>query len=387
MSKENPKHFEIWTLVTWDWLSFSDEIIWLKEETSLLIRAILNTWWPILLDLVKKSKKSWDLFDRSVIQKSNWLNVKENISKYLEKFQKFLDSSEFPQNVIESTIRKLWYELFNSWLKNLVISSWLRIPEEKYVEVPENLKNQIKNILLEEDELSSLLLFLTSYWFIELSWNIWNQFDEESENKILDVNREKLVADLMSMWATKTFEWKVDDDYYDFLDMRLDNTKKEWWSWRSFRIREKLDFTTGDVNRYYTIKRKKPENTEPSFRVCYEIEMRILKHQWVLSILDRFWLQKFREKSKDRVSLTIYDKDDHELSVKFDIDDYWTVVVDWKEIIIPTVLEIETNSKSLAEYYIKNLWLVWNIKLVTWSRWLFKYYTELQTKKWKVKKK
>ncbi len=101
--------------------------------------------------------------------------------------------------------------------------------------------------------------------------------------------------------------------------------------------------------------------------------MKILKHQWVLSILDKFGLQKTRGKSKDRISYAIYDKDDEELSVKFDIDDYDFVLIEWKEIKIPTVLEIETNSKSLAEYYIKKLWLEWNVKLVTWYRWLIRY--------------
>ncbi len=376
MSKEQ---FEVWTLITWDSLSFPDKLMDMKWEISLLVEAILKTWWEILLDTLYKSKKASDLLDWSIIQKSNWLNVKENISKYLEKISKFLTINNYPKEHIEITSRKLWFELFKSWLNNLILSNWLSIPD-KYIEVPENLKKQIYNILVWEEELSSLLIFLTSYWFIELSENIWNNFEEESENKVLDVDRDKLVADLKSLWAKKTFEWKVDDDYYDFLDMRLEESKKEWWSGSSFRIREKLDLMTWDVNRYYTIKRKKAENTEPSFRVCYEIEMRIKKIQWVLSILDKFWLKKFRDKSKDRVSFVIYDKDDTELGVKFDIDDYEKVIVDWKEVQIPTVLEIETNSKSLAEYYIKKLWLEWNVTLVSWSRWLFRYYANIDKK-------
>ncbi len=387
MSKEK-QQYEVLTLVTWDWLSTKSPriIIEFREEVSLIVEAILKTWWPKLYDLFETSKKASELLDWSSIQWSNWIDIKRNISKYLEKIEKFLLQNNFPSDDVVKTIRKLGYELFNAWLKNLVLSAWLSIPT-KYVEVPESLKNQIKNILLDEDELTSLLIFLTQYWFIELSENIGNNFEEESENKILDIDREWLIADLKSLWAVKTFEWRVDDDYYDFIDNRLETAKKEWTSGRSFRIREKLDLITWDVDRYYTIKRKKPENTEPSFRVCYEIEMRILKHQWVLSILDRFGLKKFREKAKDRVSFAIYDKDDHELSVKFDIDDYKIVSIEWKEILVPTVLEIETNSKSLAEYYIKKLWLESNVKLVTWSRGLFKYYSNIQVKNWKPKSK
>ncbi len=244
-----------WTLVQWDWLDFPETLIKTRDDISLLVEAILNAWWEALLELLYKSKKTSDLLNWMDIQKSNWLNIKQNISKYLLKIESFLLKNNFPSDYITIMIKKLWYELFNAWLKNLVNSAWLSVPK-KCVEVPENLRNQISNILLDEDELSSLLIFLTSYWFIELSENIWNNFEEESENKILDIDKSKLIEDLESIWAVKTFEWKVDDDYYDFLDMRLDNAKKSWETWRSFRIREKLDSTSWDVSRYYTIKRK-----------------------------------------------------------------------------------------------------------------------------------
>lgn len=368
-----------------DWDDITSILKSLKEDTALLVDAILKVGGIQLVSQVLNSKSINKLLDWSIIKKSNRLNIKQNINSYLLQFAKFLDKNNYPKEFIDSLLKKLWIELFNSYIKFLLLDSWIKIPPE-FVEVPDNLKKQIYNILEWEEELAYLIIFLTSCSFIELSENIWNRFEVESENKILEVDKEKLVADLLALWAVRTFEGRVEDDYFDFADWRLDKVKDTWWWNRSFRIREKADFTEWDVDRYYTIKRKKTEDVKTDFRECYEIEMRIKRHHWLLHILERFGLKKFRDKAKDRISFTVYDKDDSELSVKFDIDDYNIVIVDWKEVFIPTILEIETNCEALANTYIRRLWLEWNVKLVTWSRGLFKYYVNLQKKEKKPKK-
>lgn len=389
MTKKSVKSTEywFWTLVTWDWLKSSSEVTQIKDEISLLVRAILETWWEVLLNLVKNSKKSNVLANTSSIFSSNVLNIKENINKYLAKFNSFLESYKFPEKYIENANKKMWYELFFSWLENLLINCWFKIPD-KFIEIPENLKREISNILRFDDELASLLIFMKSCGLIEISENVWNKFEEESELKILEVNKNDLSARLEELWAKKTFHWTVEDSYYEFPDWRFDRYKQELWESISFRLREKMDIDNEwDVTMYYTIKRKRQRNIDPTFRVCNEKELEILNYTKVLQLLEKFWLKKDRTKHKHRTSYFIKDKDDDNIWVKFDIDDYGTVEIDGKKTEVPTIVEIETNSRALAEYYIKKLWLESNVKLAHWSRSLFRYYLNKENwKKWKTNK-
>nr|MDD3720629.1 hypothetical protein [Candidatus Gracilibacteria bacterium] len=357
----------------------------LKEDTSFLVESILKIGGEQLVSQLLNSRSLNKLLDWDLIKKSNRLNVKDNINSYLLQFSKFLAKNNYTKEYIDSFLKRLGTELFNSYIKFSLVDSGIKVPSE-FVEVPDILKRQIYNILEGEEELAYLIIFLISCSFIELSENIGNRFEVESENKILEVDKDKLVADLLALGAIRTFEGRVEDDYFDFSDGRLDKVKGTGGGNRSFRIREKTDFTEGDVDLYYTIKRKKTEDTKTDFRECYEIEMRIKRHYGLLHILERFGLSKFREKAKDRISFTVYDKDDSELSVKFDIDDYGIVKVDGKEVFIPTILEIETNCEALANTYIRKLGFEGNVKLVTGSRGLFKYYANSQKATKKSKK-
>lgn len=382
----NSKEYWFWTLVTWDWLNSNANVSQIKEETALLVRAILETWWEVLLNLVKNSKNNNILANTSYIFSSNVLNIRENIDKYLVKFKKFLQTYNFPEKYVDNAYKKMWYELFFSWMENLLISCWFKIPD-KFIFVPENLKKEISNILRFDDELASLLIFMKKCGLIEISKNAWNKFEEESELKILEVNKNDLSARLEELWAEKTLVWTVMDSYYEFPDWRFDRYKQELWESISFRLREKMDIEKDwNVTMYYTIKRKRQRNIDPIFRVCNEKELEILNYTKVLQLLEKFWLKKDRVKHKHRTSYLIKDKDDPEIWVKFDIDDYGTVEIDWQKVNIPTIVEIETNSRALAEYYINKLWLDWNVKLANWSRSLFRHYLEKDTKVKKVKK-
>lgn len=382
----NSKEYWFWTLVTWDWLSATADVSQIKEETALLVRAILETWWEVLLNLAKNAKNNNILANTSYIFSSNVLNVRENIDKYLIKFKKFLESYNFPEKYVDNAYKKMWYELFFSWMENLLVSCWFKIPD-KFINVPENLKKEISNILRFDDELASLLIFMKKCGLIEISKNAWNKFEEESELKILDVNKSDLSARLLEFWAEPTLVWTVTDSYYEFPDWRFDKYKQELWESISFRLREKMDIIKDwNVTMYYTIKRKRQRNIDPIFRVCNEKELEILNYTKVLQLLEKFWLKKDRVKHKHRTSYLIKDKDDPEIWVKFDIDDYGTVEFEGKKVKIPTIVEIETNSRALAEYYIGKLWLESNVKLAHWSRSLFRYYWEKDSKVKKVKK-
>lgn len=382
----NSKEYWFWTLVTWDWLSSTADVSQIKEETALLVRAILETWWEVLINLAKNAKTNNILANTSYLFSSNVLNVRENIDKYLVKFKKFLQSYNFPEKYVDNAYKKMWYELFFSWMENLLVSCWFKIPD-KFINVPENLKKEISNILRFDDELASLLIFMKKCGLIEISKNAWNEFEEESELKILEVNKNDLSARLEELWAERTLVWTVTDSYYEFPDWRFDKYKQELWESISFRLREKMDIIKDwNVTMYYTIKRKRQRNIDPIFRVCNEKELEILNYTKVLQLLEKFWLKKDRVKLKHRTSYLIKDKDDPEIWVKFDIDDYGTVEFEWKKVSVPTIVEIETNSRALAEYYIGKLWLEWNVKLAHWSRSLFRYYLEKEEKVKKDKK-
>lgn len=382
------KDYWFWTLVTGDLLS-SNEVTQAKEEVSLMVRAILATWWEVLLNNINNSKASNLLSNTSYVFSSNVLNIRENIEKYLLVFKQFLEKSKFPEKYIEDAYKKMWYELFFSWLENLLVTCWFKIPKE-FIKIPDSLKNEISNILRFDDELASLLIFMKSCWFIEISENVWNKFEEESELKILEVNKNDLCNRLEALGAVKTFQGTVEDSYYEFPDWRFDKYKKDHWESISFRLREKMnaleETEPWDVSMYYTIKRKRQRNPERwFFRLCNEKELKILNYSKVLQLLERFGLKKDRTKYKDRVSYFIKDKDDDNIWVKFDIDDYGVVEIDWEKVKVPTIVEIETNSRALAEYYMKKLWLEWNVKLATGSRSLFRYYKNNQWEK-KLKK-
>ena len=70
----------------------------------------------------------------------------------------------------------------------------------------------------------------------------------EKEIKILEINREELVARLLSLWAKKTFEWYIHDIYYDFPEKGEQKDKMQA-NGRMFRLRKKGE------EHIYTIKK------------------------------------------------------------------------------------------------------------------------------------
>lgn len=243
--------------------------------------------------------------------------------------------------------------------KIIGLNSW--IVENQVISVRDKIENIVWKI-----PLVKLLLLAKEFGIIQVSDNLINQFQEEKEVKIKEVDREELVSKLEWLWAVKVFEGFVEDVYYDFWDDYFENIK-----WKiSFRIRRKI-WSDWSVKYFYTIKRKMPKNKlkkideqEIELRNCYEEEFEILDYELFIKLIRYFWFYISRAKSKNRVSYQFWE-------IKFDIDDYEG---------IPTVLEIEASSPEVASEYIQKLWLENYETTVSWSRWFFKSYNVKYTK-------
>ena len=174
----------------------------------------------------------------------------------------------------------------------------------------------------------------------------------EKEIKILDVNKDELMKRLESLWAEKTFDWDIHDIYYDFKKW---NKKKMEENNRLFRIRRKWDIYM------YTIKRKRTtqkEGWEKWVKIADEWENIITDLDSFVNVIEKYWMEKVREKKKQRVSYRLWE-------LEFDIDKYDD---------IPHLLEIEAKTKEEIDEYIKLLWLENNVQKDFGSRWLYEYY-------------
>lgn len=165
----------------------------------------------------------------------------------------------------------------------------------------------------------------------------------EKEIKILWIDQEKLIEKLKDLWAVQTYEWYVQDTYFDFDENKMEENK------RIFRIREKNDCTL------YTIKKKEKWK---NLKVCQELECNITDPNWFKKTLEKYWMQATRWKKKYRISYSLD-------WVEFDIDKYED---------IPAFLEIEATDKKTVDKRIDKLALQSNVKKNFWSRWLFEYY-------------
>lgn len=223
----------------------------------------------------------------------------------------------------------------------------------------EKIFDEIGNILEWEDlkVLRDFLYFLSKYWALEISSNIWNEFEEEKEIKILDVNISTLIKKLKYLWAKLVFDWFIDDIYLDLPWNILEKMSYKV----SFRIRHKFS-KDGHFCLYYTIKRKK--NSEPNqeipTRICYEKEFEIKSPWMVLDGLGLIKLAPYRRKIKQRIAYVLD-------WVKFDIDIY--TQIPWYNQ-IPPLLEIETDDVKLLPWIIHMLWLQNNQVSDSWSRWM-----------------
>lgn len=171
----------------------------------------------------------------------------------------------------------------------------------------------------------------------------------EKEIKILDIDVEAVQEKLEIFGAKKTFDGFIHDVYYDFPGETMDENK------RIFRVRKK-----GEVH-LYTIKRKrntKADWWEKWLKIADEGEREITNVESFSKVLEKYGMEKIREKKKHRISYSMGE-------VEFDIDTYDG---------IPPLLEIEAHTKEEILEWIKRLGLTYNEQKDFWSRKLFEYY-------------
>lgn len=168
----------------------------------------------------------------------------------------------------------------------------------------------------------------------------------EKEIKILDIDKDEIICKLEYLWAVKHFEWFIHDVYYDFPNKKINKMELNN---RLFRVRKKWEINL------YTIKRKRKSKW---IKIADEHEMNITNVEGFSEVLEKYGMEKIREKKKYRISYSIN-------WLEFDIDKY-----EW----IPTLLEIEAGKKKHIMKYIKILWLSTHTKQKFWSRGLYKYY-------------
>lgn len=168
--------------------------------------------------------------------------------------------------------------------------------------------------------------------------------NDEVEKKILNIDIISLMNKLNRLWAIKTFDWKIEDNRYDFSDMEL---KKDWML---LRIRKKGD---SDL---ITLKRQVYDKT-CNIGWCskdYEFETKIEDIDKVLKSVHDLWLRvlEWKNYKKRRIS---YELD----GVNFDFDEY-----DWRK----WLLEIESDNEYIVNNWISKLWLENNKTSQHWLR-------------------
>jgi len=173
----------------------------------------------------------------------------------------------------------------------------------------------------------------------------------EKEIKILEINKDEIVAKLIELGAEKTFEGFIHDIYYDFPDDAPKNKMDA--NGRMFRLRKKWE------EHIYTIKNKRKEVKKKEWVVAKdEHETPISNIDSFSKVLEKYGMERIREKKKYRIS---YKLDDME----FDFDLY-----EW----IPELLEIEGPDWDTIQSWVMKLGLENYEQMLGWSRKIFKHY-------------
>jgi len=262
---------------------------------------------------------------------------------------------KYKESLISDDWNAIDVEVFNDFLDN----HWIKIPKQIW-QIEDITKSRIENILGTNNALSNLLMLLVNYKLIQLSDNIWNNFEKEKEIKILDVNTSELWKQLLEeWWAVKTFEGRVTDTYFDTENKDIEKWTYNNWEKSSLRIRHKVPKWENHWDHYCTIKKKdKKSEDQNELRDCYEEEFILFNSIIFYKLLKILELNEYKMKVKNRVAYSLW-------GIKFDFDKYKG---------IPNLLEIEAASWKIAQNYINHLWLEWNEKLNGWSSSLFKHY-------------
>lgn len=145
----------------------------------------------------------------------------------------------------------------------------------------------------------------------------------ETEVKILEINKEEIIAKLESLGAEKVFDGVVDSIFFDFPDNRIYNNKT------LLRLRKE-----GNIKLTFKKKISKDE-----VKIMDETEIIVDDFKTTKKILLNLGLSEVKKTEKKRISYKLKD-------VRFEIDTYPG---------IPTYLEIETEDVELLKEYVKKI--------------------------------
>lgn len=352
----------LWQKELWDIHSviFEDILIKLDESewSTLLKEDLKGLSNNVLVNDEKKlltAEKIESEIDRVAeeVMKIIWKNKSEKLNNYINDNKKL---SKLIQNVS--------YKVLILWILKVLDSIWF--DTSKYSDRLKDVYDKTWEIIyhvLKDPTLTTFLMVLHSYWFIKLSWNIVNKHEIEEEVKICNIwwNKNDIIKRLKNLWAKKTFEWEIEDTYYDY-DNKNNNLRTKLWdsTYKStFRIRKKIPKWWWSPKYYYTIKRKLTDDEQKMFerfaverkvetRTCFEQEFEIVDFDLFRNAITSAWFTETRKKKKDRVSYAIESDKAFWWWTKFDIDKY-----DWKQ----EMMEIEASESTSITKCLETLWL------------------------------
>lgn len=147
---------------------------------------------------------------------------------------------------------------------------------------------------------------------------------KEIEVKILDIDRKKVEAKLISLGAKKTFDGEIYASFFDFLDKSIRNNKK---TLRLRRVGDKIFLTF------------KTPIAHDSVKIRKEYEIEVSDFDKTKKILKSLGLSEWLTVKKHRISYT-FD------NIRFEFDKYY----DQYEF-VPEFLEIEAKDiKTIYKY-------------------------------------
>lgn len=293
--------------------------------------------------------------------------------------------------VVRDIMQNISYRAFIYWVLQVLKWAWFDTEEhkDKLKDVPDKIGNIIYDIL-RDPILTSFLVVLKSYWFIDLSDNQINKYEIEEEVKICNIWDQKAnaIKKLEAMWAEKVFEWEVEDIYYDYPDSKS-NLQNKWWVKSTFRVRTKK---TKDwkIKHFYTIKRKLSKDEinvlikhnvlkerEVSTRKCYEKELEIFDISKFNNLIESFGLKESRRKKKQRISYAMKEEWKENGGIKFDFDKY-----EWKQ----EMVELEASAGTSIKEWLVKLWLDNEKKYIRMAHWSTKFFENKYTDDYLEKK-
>lgn len=159
----------------------------------------------------------------------------------------------------------------------------------------------------------------------------------EIEVKILEIDKKSIISKLEKMWATLTFDWDIENDFFENQENKRIRLRKKW-------------------DKFILTFKIKQENNQAKSNKEYEVEFK--DYETMSIILENIWFRKYWNSSKKRIS---YKLD----NIVFDIDDFPQ---------IPTFIEVEAQNTEDVIKWVELLWYTMKNTCTLTERELKKFY-------------